>query len=152
MIPLDHHAFEQRKARIISIVDQLGDVDAEDAGRHGQRRQMVVKVGAPDDGRPLEATFKYAEVYRLDGRRWRLVEYSYEYLDRTRGKRFAYHYHDLGRHRSVYHAHCVRAEGRTSVSHFRAYEVDLLEAHAIFEQSYVSGRPIDCFGLHSLRA
>lgn len=151
MIPLDHHAFEQRKSRIIAIVDQLGDVDVQDTGRRGQQRQLVVQVGVPGDGRSLEATFKYAEAYRLDGRRWRLVEYSYEYLDRARGGRLAYHYHDLRRHIAVFHVHCVRAEGRTSVSHFRAYEVDLFEAHAIFAQCYVSGRPIDCFGLHPLK-
>jgi len=35
--------------------------------------------------------------------------------------------------------------------HFRAYEVDLLEAHEEFAALYASGRAIDCAGLRPLR-
>jgi len=151
VIRLDNHAFEQRKSRLIAIVDELGDVSVEDTGRRGAWRRLVVLVDTPGQGQPPEATFTYGEAFRQDGRGWRMTKYWYEYLDRARGGRLAYHVHDLPGRRNIFHQHCEPAAHRSSVTPFRSYDVDLLEAHVEFAELYVSDRAIDCVGLRPLR-
>jgi len=73
--------------------------------------------------------FRYLEWWSRDGRGWRLVRYQYDYFDRAHRSRLAYHRHDLAGEPDLLHIHCEPSGKPPSARHFRAYEVDLLEAH-----------------------
>ncbi len=147
----DDHAFEQRKATIVAILDRLGDVTIDDTGKSAPGRAIRFALDAPR--RPLSALgrFRYREVFRRDGDGWILMSYTYDYLDLERGGRRAYHWHDLPGRSGVFHEHCRPPGDRPSISHFRSYDVDLFEAHEEFAMSYASETAIDCAGLRPLR-
>jgi hypothetical protein len=149
---LDDHAFEQRKATIIAILDDVGDLDIADSGRRGLERRLALRVDAPGDGYPSRALFDYHEWFGREAGGWRIDRYHYDFVDRVGRGRLAYHVHELGAGRPRAHVHCEPADGRPSISHFRAYEVDLLEAHEEFLEFFASETPIDCTGLRPLRS
>lgn len=148
-MPLGNHAFEQRKATILAILDDLGSPELSDSGRNARERRLSVVVDAPDPDLPTQARFKYVEIFRRDRDRWRLVGYTYDYVDLVNGGRFAYHRHDLPSRQDVLHVHCEPPTG-ASTAHFRAYEVTLLEAHDEFAGWWASGSQIECRGLRRL--
>lgn len=147
----DDHAFEQRKATIIAILDDDGDVTIDDTGKADPERAMLFELEAPGHYLAAEGRFRYREVFRRDGDGWVLISYIYDYLDLERGGRRAYHWHDLPGRSGVFHEHCRPPSGRPSISHFRSYDVDLFEAHEEFAMSYASETSIDCMGLRPLR-
>ena len=147
----DDHAFEQHKARISAILDDLGDVRAEDSGKRESLRRFEIEVDAPRSPMTVRARFRYLGWWSRDGRGWRLDRYQYDYFDRVSRARLAYHRHNLPRGANTLHAHCEPSGGRSLERHFRAYEVDLLEAHEEFAMLYVIGRPITCGGLRPLQ-
>ncbi|MBA3876444.1 MAG: hypothetical protein C0498_05825 [Anaerolinea sp.] len=147
----DDHAFEQRKATIIAILDDDGDVTIHDTGRVAPERAIRFELDAPEHGLAATGRFRYGEVFRRDGDGWILESYTYDYIDLERGGRRAYHRHDLPGRSSVFHEHCRPPGGRPSISHFRSYDVDLIEAHEEFAMSYASETAIDCTGLRPLR-
>lgn len=149
---LDNHAFEQRKATIIAILGNVGELNIDDSGRRGSDRRFAVQVDAPGDGYPSLALFDYHEWFVNADDDWQIDRYHYDFIDRVRGGRLAYHLHEIGPERRRAHVHCEPAAGMPSISHFRAYEVDLLEAHAEFLGIFASGTPIDCSGLRPLRS
>lgn len=146
----DDHAFEQRKATTMAVVDDVGPPAFEDSGRRSTVRRLEIEAHAGGASGEAEATFRYAEWWRRDGRGWRLDKYRYDYVDHVRGGRLAYHLHDLPGTHAATHAHCGSSAGSAAVAHFRAYEVDLLEAHDEFVTLFASGTPIDCSGLRPL--
>jgi len=146
----DDDAFEQHKARVSTILDDLGDVHVEDSGRRGSTRRFDAEVDAPRLPLIARARFRYLEWWSRDGAGWRIAKYQYDYIDLIVGSRLAYHRHDLAGEADIVHIHC-KPPGRPSSSpHFRAYEVDLREAHDEFAAVYASGRAIDCAGLRPL--
>lgn len=147
----DNHAFEQRKATIITILGNVGELNIDDSGRRGSDRRFAVQVDAPGDGFPSLALFDYHEWFVNVDDGWRIDRYHYDFIDRVQGGRLAYHLHEVGAERRRAHVHCEPAAGKPSISHFRAYEVDLLEAHEEFLGLFASGTPIDCSGLRPLR-
>jgi hypothetical protein len=149
---LDDHAFEQRKATIIAILAGVGDLDIDDSGRRGPERRFAVRVDAPGDGYPSRALFDYHEWFVKGGDGWRIDRYHYDFIDRVDRGRLAFHLHELGPGRRRAHVHCEPAARMPSISHFRAYEVDLLEAHDDFLGLFASETPIDCTGLRPLRS
>ena len=149
---LDEHAFEQRKATIIAILAGVGDLDVEDSGRRGPERRFTVRADAPGDGYFGRASFDYHEWFVRGMEGWRIDRYHYDFIDRVHGGRLAFHLHELGPGRRRAHVHCEPAARMPSISHFRAYEVDLLEAHDDFLGLFASETPIDCTGLRPLRS
>ena len=147
----DDHAFEQRKATIVAILDRLGDLIVIDGGKAAPERAVRFELDAPRRPLPAFGRFRYGEVFRRDGVGWSLTSYTYDYLDVEHGGRLAYHWHSLPGRLAVHHLHCRPPAGRPSISHFRAYEVDLFEAHDEFTRLLASGTPIDCTGLRPLR-
>lgn len=147
----DDHAFEQHKARVSAILDDLGDVRVEDSGRPHDIRHLEIEVDAPRQPLTARARFRYLEWWRRDGRGWGIAKYQYDYIDLVDRGRLAFHRHDLADATDVPHQHCQPSGGRPSTRHFRAYEVDLLEAHDEFSALYASGQVIDCAGLRPLR-
>ena len=148
----DDHAFEQRKATVKTILDDLGPARDEDGGRRNDVRRLEVGVDVPEAPFAARARFRYLEWWIRDGRGWRLTKYQYEYLDLVHQSRLAYHRHDLPGAPDVFHIHCEPPGGPPLARHFRAYEVDLLEAHEEFALLYASGQPIVCAGLRPLHA
>jgi hypothetical protein len=149
----DDHAFEQHKARVSAILDDLGDVRVEDSGRRDSTRHFEAEVEAPRPPLTARARFRYLEWWVRDGHGWRRTKYQYDYIDLIEpGGRLAYHRHDLPGAQDVLHSHCKAAGIPPPVPHFRAYEVDLLEAHEEFAAVYASGRAIECAGLRPLMA
>lgn len=146
----DDHAFEQRKATLSVILDDLGDVHVEDTGKRDSVRRLEVEVDAPRAPFAARARFRYVEWWDRDGRGWRLVKHQYDYLDRVHRGRLAYHRHDLSGEPDLPHIHCEPSGKPPSAPHFRSYEVDLLEAHEEFAALYASGRAIDCAGLRPI--
>lgn len=147
----DDHAFEQRKATLSAILDDLGDVHVEDAGKRASVRRFEAEVDAPRAPLAARARFRYLEWWARDGRGWRLVKHQYDYVDRVHRGRLAYHRHDLAGEPDLPHIHCEPSGRPPSAPHFRSYEVDLLEAHEEFAALYASGRAINCAGLRPLR-
>ena len=147
----DDHAFEQRKATILAILDGLGSPSLEDTGRADALLRFRVEVDIAEAPSSTDARFRYLEWWSRDGRGWRLVRYQYDYFDRVHRSRLAYHRHDLAGKPELLHIHCEPSGRPPSARHFRAYEVDLLEAHDEFAALYASGRAIDCAGLRPLR-
>jgi hypothetical protein len=147
----DHHAFEQRKATIEAILDDLGPTRSTDVGRSEDLRRFKIEVDAPQLPLVAQARFRYLEWWRRDGSGWRRVKSYFDYIDLVHGGRLAYHRHDLPGAAGIPHSHCEPANRPSTAPHFRAYEVDLLEAHEEFTALYASGRPIDCVGLRPLR-
>jgi hypothetical protein len=147
---LGQHRFEQRKATILKVLDHLGEVELVDSGRGRRDRRLRFVVAAPGHGLADEATFIYAEWHRRVARGWRLTRYQYEYVDRRNDARFAYHWHSLTRRSPVYHAHCEEDLSAPRIPHYRAYALDLLEAHQEFATLYAAGESIDCSTLRPL--
>jgi hypothetical protein len=146
----DDHAFEQRKATLSAILDDLGDVRIEDAGKRDSLRHLEGEVDAPRAPFAARARFRYVEWWSRDGLGWRLVKYRYDYLDRVQGGRLAYHRHGLAGQSDLTHIHCEPPGKSPTTPPFRSYEVDLLEAHEEFAELYASGRALDCAGLRPL--
>lgn len=148
----DHHAFEQRKATIEAVLDDLGPIRGEDGGKLEVVRRFEVQVDSPELPFAVRARFRYLEWWSRDGRGWQLVKYQYDYFDLVHRGRLAYHRHDLPGAANMLHSHCQPQGSPPLARHFRAYEVDLLEAHEEFTTLYASGRVIDCTGLRPLRS
>ena len=107
-------------------------------------------VAASSHGLADEATFSYAEWYHRVSRGWRLTRYQYEYIDRRRGGRLAYHWHALRRRDPIHHAHCEERLGAAVSPHYRAYDLSLLEAHEEFAILYAADASFDCSALRPL--
>lgn len=150
MTDLGLHRFEQRKTTIETVLDHVGEVGLVDSGRERRSRSLRFELHAPGHGLPVQGTFVYAEWYQRVARGWRLTRYQYDYLDRRLGGRLGYHWHVLAGRRAAHHAHCERLLGEPTVQHYRAYEVDLLEAHEEFVQLHAADEPIDCSGLRPM--
>jgi hypothetical protein len=148
----DDHAFEQRKATVAAILDDLGPIRDEDSGKRDEVRRLEIALDTPEPPLVVRARFRYLEWWNRDGRGWRKTKYQYDYIDLIDQSRLAYHRHDLADEPDVPHIHCQPSGGRPSARHFRAYDVDLLEAHEEFAALYATGRAIDCAGLRPLRA
>jgi len=144
------HRFEQRKSTIATVLDHIGEVEIVDAGRLTRDRALRFEVRSPGHGLKTLATFIYAEWYHRVARGWRLTRYHYDYIDRRARGRLAYHWHAVGRRRDVYHAHCEERLGTARFEHYRAYELDLLEAHADFVTLFASDQLVECSGLRPL--
>jgi hypothetical protein len=147
----DDDAFEQRKATVLAILDDLGPIRDEDSGKLNEIRRFGVELDAPEPPLASRARFRYLEWWSRDGRGWQLGRYQYDYFDRVDRARLAYHRHNLPGGPNMLHRHCEPPDRSPSAPHFRAYEVDLLEAHEEFAALYVSGRPINCAGLRPLQ-
>lgn len=147
----DDHAFEQRKATIIALLDDDGDVTIHDTGKAAPGRAIGFELDAPRRPMAPLGRFRYREVFRRDGDGWILESYTYDHIDLERGGRRAYHWHDLPGRAGVFHEHCRPSDGRPPISHFRSYDVDLFEAHEEFAMSHASETAIDCTGLRPLR-
>jgi len=138
----------RRRDRIGDFLDAWGDLAVDDSGEATGRRRLGFVVRAPGDDLPDEVIVRYREYYRLtsDGD-WLFEKYTYEYLDLARGRRLAYHMHDIGRRRLVPHAHCEAASALVDDDerhHLRAIEFELREAHMHFMHYYASGSEPDC--------
>jgi hypothetical protein len=147
---LGQHRFEQRKTTILKALDNLGEVALVDSGRGRRDRQLRFVVAAPGHELADEAAFTYTEWYRRVARGWQLTRYQYDYLDRRKGARLAYHWHALARRPPIYHAHCEERLGLATHPHYRAYELDLLEAHEEFANLYAADEAVDCSTLRPL--
>lgn len=148
----DDHAFEQRKATVSAILDDLGPIRDEDSGKLQDFRRFEIELDSPESPLAARARFRYLEWWTREGRGWRLGRYQYHYVDRVHGGRLAYHRHNVHGAADIPHSHCQPVDRPALAPHFRAYEVDLLEAHEEFAALYASGRAIDCAGLRPLHA
>ena len=138
----------RRRDRIADYLDVWGDLTIDDAGEATGWRRLEYLVRAPGHDLPDEVVVRHRESYRMTKRGdWLIAKYTYEYLDLLRGRRLAYHMHDLGRRQRVPHAHCGAADSLDDDDdrdHLRAVELDSREAHTIFMQIYASGSELDC--------
>lgn len=150
MTDLGLHRFEQRKTTVLTVLDHLGEVQLVDSGRERRGRFLRFDVLAPSHGLATGGTFIYAEWYQRITRGWRLTRYQYDYLDRRHAQRRGYHWHPLASRSPVYHAHCEERIGTPKAEHYRAYQLELLEAHQEFVALYAAEEPFDCSGLRPL--
>ena len=146
--PLSDGAIRTRRDRLADFLDVWGDLQVADYGSAVERRLLAFTLDAPGQDLPVEIKARYREYYRR-GRPggWHLAKYDYEYFDVARGKRLAYHLHDIGPRRLVAHAHCEDATDLAEAEgshHLRAIEVDLREAHEEFMRLWASDTAPDC--------
>lgn len=146
---LDEHALEQRIAGIRAVLEDFGDLVITDIGKRSSAREVRFDLQAPGQALATVASFKYDEWFVREERGWRLAKYHYDYVDLANGMRLAYHLHDVGQDRDVYHAHCRPLD--TDASHLRAYEMSVFEANEEFMRLFAAGRPIDCASFRLLR-
>lgn len=72
----------------------------------------------------------FAEVYLSTERGWLLTEYTYNFVERGRGRFYGYHHHPIvgiGGAGCITHEHCTPPE--IDGAHFRGAWIDLREAH-----------------------
>ena len=148
----DDHAFEQRKATVTAILDDLAPISHDGGGKFEDIRRLEIELETPDPPLAARARFRYLEWWSRDGHGWLLAKYQYDYFDLIHRSRLAYHRHNLPGAADILHSHCEPRGRSPSASYFRAYEVDLLEAHEEFAALYASDRVIDCAGLRPLHA
>jgi hypothetical protein len=144
-VDLSDHEIEQRRATMTSKLEALGDVTTSDTPGARGRRPIELNADAPGADMPRLASFRYREVFERSGERWQLIAYAYEYLDRVRGGRRAYHWHD-----DLIHAHCVDPEAGRTGGHYRAVPLDVFEAHDEFARIYLAGGTVRCDDLRPL--
>lgn len=136
---LGDRELERRKATLGAKLEALGDVTISDVPRARRRRVVEVRADAPGADLPRLASFEYREAFERLRDRWRLLAYAYEYLDRARVGRRAYHWHDMS-----FHAHCLEPQGRSGDRHYRALPMDVFEAHEELARIYLSGEGSTC--------
>lgn len=148
MVALSAGQLRRRRDRIEDYLDVWGDLVIDDAGASTGRRVLEFLLHAPGHDLADEAVVRYREYYRLTkGGDWLIGKYTYEFVDLVHERRLAYHLHDIGRRRSVPHAHCEIVgflDDVESPHHLRAVELELREAHTEFMRLYASGNPPDC--------
>ncbi len=137
--------FRKRRDRLIDFLDAWGDLRVKDLGAGGARRLLDFELEAPGQALPAEVKVRYSEYYRRNARgHWDLAKYHYEFFDVDRGKRLAYHLHDIGSRKLVPHAHCEDSTDPTTEEgphHLRAIVLDLREAHERFMKLYAAELP-----------
>ncbi len=138
----------RRRDRISDYLDVWGDLRVTDDGADREHRLLEFNLEAHGHYLAVEVRTRYREYYRRrPSGSWLTAKYHYEYLDRVRGTRLAYHLHDIGTRRLVPHAHCERATELMEDEgphHLRAFVFDLREAHELFMALYAAGRDPDC--------
>jgi len=148
LVALAPGQLRRRRDRIGDHLDAWGDLRVADDGAGRDRRRIEFALEAPGDGIPVEIKARYREYYRLQSSGdWLIAKYHYEYLDVVRGKRLAYHMHDIGLRKLVPHAHCEPATELLEMEtphRLRAIELDVREAHKEFMVLYASEREPDC--------
>lgn len=149
-VPLTDAQVRARFNGVIQHLDHWGDVIAIDSGSRRQRRLLEFEMLAPGGGLAIEAQAVFREYYqRTSSDEWDAAKYTYEYLDRVRGWRLAFHMHDLAGSPRVMHAHCEPAfdiPDTERSEHLRAIEFELREAHAEFMRLYAAELAPDCAG------
>ncbi len=136
-----------RRDGLSDFLDAWGDLRVSDLGGLGTRRSLEFALEAPGQGLPTDVKVRYSEYYRRTSGDWDITKYHYEYFDIGRGKRLAYHLHDIGPRRMVPHAHCedsTELASQEDAHHLRAVELDLREAHQQFMKLYASDSAPDC--------
>ena len=133
-----------------AILDDLAPISHDDSGKLEDVRRLEIDLVTPDPPLVVRGRFRYVEWWSRDGVGWRRFKYQYDYIDVMNRSRLAYHRHDLPGAPDTLHIHCKSPGSPSLEPHFRAYEVDLLEAHEEFAAVYASGRAIDCAGLRPL--
>ncbi|HUQ77536.1 MAG TPA: hypothetical protein VM427_01520 [Patescibacteria group bacterium] len=148
----------QVRRRIDKLTDFLadwGDLTVGDQGDRTERRLIEFSLESPGSDLPVDVKTRYREWYSRDApRTWDLDKYTYEYLDVLHAKRLAFHLHDIGEQRRVFHAHCEDASemgDEESPRHLRAMAYDLREAHERFMRLYASDERPDCISMLPLR-
>lgn len=148
VVALSPGQLRHRRDKIGDFLDAWGDLAIDDSGEATGRRRLEFAVRAPGHDLPDEVAARYREHYRLTKRGdWLIEKYTYEYLDMARGRRLAYHMHDIGRRPLVPHAHCGTTDALIDDDerhHLRAIELDLREAHMQFMHYYASESEPDC--------
>jgi hypothetical protein len=146
--PLSDGEIRKRRDRLTDFLDVCGDLRVGDYGSAGVRRLLEFALDAPGQDLPVEIKARYREYYRrARPGEWHLAKYHYECFDVARGRRLAYHLHDIGTRRLVAHAHCEDATDLAEVEgshHLRAIELDLREAHSEFMALWASDTAPDC--------
>ena len=152
-VALESGRLRHRRDRIADAIDAWGDLEVLDVGAATDVRMLEFRLLAPGTSLPVEVEAIYREYYRRTNRdRWSLAKYTYEYLDRVRGHRLAYHLHVVGEGQAVPHAHCETLATMSTEDrhHLRAVEIELREAHEEFMRLYAAGVPPDCAAFRPL--
>ncbi len=159
LVPLETGQLNARIYRLADHLDHWGDLRVTDDGGNLPRRRVEWFLAAPGEPGVYDQVIGlYREYYDRDGGDWLIFKYTYEYLDKVHGRRLAYHMHRIGGVLTA-HAHCggldisvvQGVDDDEERDHFRATEVDLLEANHEFMTMYASALPPDCSGLRPLR-
>lgn len=159
LVLLDAGQLNARVSRVIDYLDHFGDVRVTDDGARRQRRRIEWLLAAPGEPDAVDQVVGlYREYYDRHVEAWVLAKYTYDYLDKVHSRRFAYHMHPLTvGGPPIPHAHCdvldvsVTQGVDEDQGHFRATEVELMEANQEFMAIYASGHPPDCAGLRPLQ-
>lgn len=148
VVALTPGQLRRRRDRVGDFLDAWGDLAIDDSGEATGHRRLEFAVRAPGHDLPDEVSALYREYYALTkSGDWLIWKYTYEYLDIARGRRLAYHMHDIGRRRLVPHAHCETMDALVDDDErhqLRAIEFELREAHMRFMQYYASESEPDC--------
>ena len=108
-------------------------------------------IGDGDGGDPAEIILE--EVWRpLAERRWERREYTYDLVDRPRGRRRAFHLHDRDLAESVWgtvvHEHCEEVLGQPACGHYLGRELpDGYHGIELLTAAWVEPGDLDCSSL-----
>jgi hypothetical protein len=139
--------FTQQVEEFVKQLSDLTDEVLADDDEASPVRSTSYLVAIPDHRTGVTVTFDYREEFRKVARGWLRLRYAYELRisqpssTKLHARRAHHDHTPWGTHR-----HCVTRSYVENV-HYADVERLLQATHELFVQQFVSGTPIDCFGL-----
>lgn len=124
--------------------------------RSGGVSRIDVRAELPGPELSMASTIELIERWRLEPRgEWELDSYTYDLIDRERGRRRAFHLHDrdffIRRYRTVVHEHCEEGIGRLDCAHYAG--VPMRDGHQAIDRllkAWTDDGPFGCGNLDCL--
>jgi hypothetical protein len=139
----------QRVVEMTTRFDRLGETTIRDAGGATDYRWLQWLARCPYPETEM-ARFQYDEYYERSGGGWQMVKYEYDFLERARRSRLAFHMHPVAAPPPTAHAHCEPELGNPAHEHYRYIELSIHEALEEHVNWWASDTDLTCERLRPL--
>jgi hypothetical protein len=139
----------QRVVEMTTRFDRLGETTIRDAGGATDYRWLQWLARCPYPETEM-ARFQYDEYYERSGGGWQMVKYEYDFLERARRSRLAFHMHPVAAPPPTAHAHCEPELGNPAHEHYRYIELSIHEALEEHVNWWASDADLTCERLRPL--
>lgn len=149
MIWISEGDLNQRVVEMTTRFDRLGETTIRDAGGATDYRWLQWLAWCPYPETEM-ARFQYDEYYERSGGGWQMVKYEYDFLERARRSRLAFHMHPVAAPPPTAHAHCEPELGNPAHEHYRYIELSIHEALEEHVNWWASDTDLTCERLRPL--